>query len=89
LVPAYSDYLDRMLDFGFQLQALATLAWLQREHPGEPITDALLQSRPESLRSPTRSLRVTDDGLILEVPLRSSYDQAPWHVPLRPAAGAP
>lgn len=81
--PSYNDYRVRMLDFGFKLRALATLAWLHREHPGEPVTEALLQARPDALKSPTRDLLAADDGTALEVPLYSEHRRASWRLPLR------
>lgn len=80
--PNYNDYHVRMLDFGFQLRALATLAWLHREHPGEPVTEALLQARPDALKSPARELIAIDDGAALEVPLYSEYPLSSWRLPL-------
>lgn len=81
--PAYAAYSTRMLDFGFQLRALATLAWLHQVHPAEAVTEAMLQSRPAALKSPTRELILLDDGRALGMPLYSDQAAAPWRLPLR------
>lgn len=86
--PAYDSYRLRMQDFGFKLKALATLAWLRREHPGAPVTEALLARRPEVLQSPTRQLRLGQDGESLIVPLYAPHGDSTWPLPL-PGSQAP
>lgn len=81
--PAYDSYRLRMQDFGFKLKALATLAWLRDQHPGTAVSDELLSTRPQAMKSPTRALRTdaADDALI--VPLYAEHGGNPdWRLPL-------
>lgn len=83
--PAYRTYRIRMQDFGARLELLATLAWLRENAGGERALEALLASRPQSMRSPARSVRVDDDGASLRIRRFSDAGNEYWSVPL-PAA---
>ncbi|MBS3824852.1 MAG: hypothetical protein KGY53_13260, partial [Wenzhouxiangellaceae bacterium] len=83
--PAYDSYRLRMQDFGARLELLATLAWLGENAGGERALEALLASRPQSMRSPARSVRVDDDGASLRIRMFSDAGNEYWSVPL-PAA---
>ncbi len=82
---AYSRYRIRMQDFGARLDLLATLAWLRENAGGKRALEALLASRPQSMRSPARRVRVGDEGASLRIRMFSDAGDEYWSVPL-PAA---
>jgi len=63
----YASYRIRMQDFGARLKLLATLAWLRDNADHESRLESLLAARPQSLKSPTREITVTDDGALLQI----------------------
>lgn len=78
----HDDYVLHMNDFGFRLKALATLGWLRGQVTPETSNQALLQQRPEALRSPSRDFRVSSDEKTLIVPLHHPGVENPARLPL-------
>jgi len=95
---AYSDYAERMADYGARLRALGTLAWLREQAAagqtgdmasepasGGGLAAALLPSRPVALNDPEDALRVSPDGTALLITKRWNRRGEHWSIPLPPA----
>ena len=74
--PAYEGYTARLQDAGAQLRLVAIALWL-REQPAGSELPALLRQLPEPLRSPSRAVRLSDDGHWLEMPAYADKQPMP------------
>ncbi len=84
-IPAYADYMLRVLDHGARLRALGTLAWM-RDRVGEGRTmDELLADRPPELNVPADGMTFGPDGQTLQIQLRWTRRGETWSIPLPPA----
>jgi len=80
--PSYGSYRIRTQDFGARIKLLATLAWL-RENADQPgRLDALLDQRPDALKSPTRQVEIGEGGDSLQIRMFEDVDGQTWSVPL-------
>lgn len=87
--PGYDDYRLRLQDYGMQLRALGTLAWMRRNHDEAQSPRQLLTARPDDLKSPERDLSFGPEGGTLRVPLYDTTRGDYWSIPLPPALHAP
>ena len=84
-LPAYDHYRLRFQDYGAKLRVLGTLGWmLEYAESGESILE-LLNSRPVSLRSPTRHIEFDPDSRTLKVALYEGGRGDYWSIPMPPA----
>ena len=74
-----------MQDFGARIELLATLAWLRENADRSDRLEALLDQRPEALKSPTRQVETGEDGDSLRIRMFVDFAGDTWSVPL-PAA---
>jgi len=85
----YADYQDRALDHGARLRVLGTLAWMRRHGDDGRSPKALLEARPDALKSPERDIVFGPEGQTLRVPLyQPEYGSQSklnhWSIPLPP-----
>ncbi|MDZ7790833.1 MAG: hypothetical protein U5L08_10155 [Xanthomonadales bacterium] len=91
--PGYSQYESRTLDHGAHLRVLGTLAWMRQNAGVGRTPKALLEDRPDALKSPERNIVFGPEGRTLQVPLYEpeftgdgrERVHVHWSIPLPPA----
>jgi len=84
---SFDEYQHRLQDAGLRLKVMSTIVWL-RDQPRDKSTAARLARRPQSMRSPAREVRISEDGTSLEIDLFDDRDGPTWQLPL-PASRLP
>jgi len=84
---SFDEYQHRLQDAVLRLKVMSTIVWL-RDQPRDESTAARLARRPQSMRSPAREVRISEDGTSLEIDLFDDRDGPTWQLPL-PASRLP
>ncbi|KAF1710354.1 hypothetical protein CSC70_06610 [Pseudoxanthomonas kalamensis DSM 18571] len=82
--PAYDEYGLRLQDAQAQQQLVATWLWLRgRDGDARPLAERLA-SRPQALKSPARSITVSEDGKSLRIDMYEAgrFPDGFWQLPL-------
>lgn len=80
--PGYDSYRLRMKDFGARIELLTTLSWLRENADRSDRLEALLDQRPDALKSPTRQVEIGEHGGSLRVRMFHDQHGDTWSVPL-------
>lgn len=81
-VPSYASYRLGLQDFGARIELLGTLAWLRNNADRSDRLEALLDQRPDAVKSPTRQVEIGEGGDSLQIRMFEEVDGETWSVPL-------